>query len=252
ELVLEGAVEVALGEGLGGAGVDRDVPAAELDRPVEPALGGNEHREVAGAITQPLVGDEGGEQVGGAGQLRHPLRVDEAGRLDDRQPGGDQALHERRLGRGRHDRGLVLQAVARADLPDRHLGRADAGRRMRGRTIDDPGHAPLPSLAPSIPAVGSTSIRTVPSATCSPTAAPTATTVPANGAVSARSIFIASIAPSRWPAETVSPTATSRSSTVPGIGAVMDPAPGSARATVNGSGRVIAMRWPASTTSTAS
>ena len=46
ELLVEAAVEVALREGLGGAAEDRDVATAELQRPVEPALVGHQHRQV--------------------------------------------------------------------------------------------------------------------------------------------------------------------------------------------------------------
>ena len=112
-------------------------------------------------------------QLAGVGELRHPLRVHEAGRLDDGQPGSEQALDELGLRLDRDDAVLVLQAVAGADLVDRD---ALGERQLIGSL-----HLEQQRL----------------SATCSPAAAPTVVTVPANGALSASSIFIASSTPSR-------------------------------------------------------
>ena len=47
-----GSVEVALREGLGGAAEDRDVPQALLQRPVEAALVGHQHRQLAGDVPE--------------------------------------------------------------------------------------------------------------------------------------------------------------------------------------------------------
>ena len=113
ELAVEGVVEVLGREGLGGAAEDRDVPAAELQGPVEAAFVGHEHREVAAAVAEER------HQLGRVGQLRDPLRVHERRRLDDRQPGVEQPGDELRLDLGRDQRGLVLEAVAGADLVDR-------------------------------------------------------------------------------------------------------------------------------------
>ncbi len=117
ELLVEAAVEVALRERLGGAAEDRDVPQPLLQRSVETALVGHQHRHLARHLAQ--LGHEQVDEVGGVGQLRHPLRVHEARRLDDGQAGSHQATYELGLGRGRHERRLVLQSVARADLVDR-------------------------------------------------------------------------------------------------------------------------------------
>ena len=115
ELLVEAAVEVLAGEGLGGAAEDGDVPHPELEGPVEAALVGHQHGVGAALLA------EHRHQLGGVGQLGHPPRVDEAGRLDDGQAGGDQAAYELGLVLGRDDRLLVLQAVAGADLVDRDL-----------------------------------------------------------------------------------------------------------------------------------
>ena len=54
----------------------------------------------------------------GVRHLGDALRVDEARDLDATNTGVHGAADELELGRGRHDRGLVLQAVARPDLDD--------------------------------------------------------------------------------------------------------------------------------------
>ena len=63
---------------------DRDVLGAELEGAVEAALVGHQDRAVAAGLAEER------HQVGGVGELRHPLRVHEAGRLDDRQAGGER------------------------------------------------------------------------------------------------------------------------------------------------------------------
>ena len=113
ELPVEGAVEVLGREGLGGAAEDRDVAAAQLQRAVEAALVGHEHRQVAAAVA------EQAHQLSRVGELRDPLRVHERRRLDDRQPGVEQPRDQLGLDLGRDQGGLVLQPVAGADLVDR-------------------------------------------------------------------------------------------------------------------------------------
>jgi hypothetical protein len=71
------------------------VLAADLECAVEAALVGDQDRELPAALAEPL--DQHGHELRGVGQLRHPLRVDEAGRLHDRQPGGDEPADELRL-----------------------------------------------------------------------------------------------------------------------------------------------------------
>ena len=115
ELLVEAAVEVLLGEGLGGAAEDRDVAAARAPGPGR----GRARWAPAPAGPRP-TSPSTGHQVLGVGELGHPPRVHEAGRLDDRQPGGEQPADELRLDLDGHQRRLVLQAVAGADLVDRH------------------------------------------------------------------------------------------------------------------------------------
>ena len=134
ELGVQRAVEVLGREGLGGAGEDRHVPQAELERPVQAALVGHQH----GALD--ALGTKAGHQLGGVGQLRHPARVDEGGGLDDRQPGGQQPPHELLLHLHRDDALLVLQAVARADLVDPHPPGQPRCGHGRGAG-DDAGHS---------------------------------------------------------------------------------------------------------------
>ena len=197
ELLVEAAVEVLLGERLGGAAEDRDVPDAELQGPVEATLVGHQHRVAVEPAASRVELVETSYDVLRVGQLGHPLRVHEAGRLDDRQPRGGEPVDELDLGGGRDQALLVLQAVARADLVDRdRLG--EVGVRHDHRLPD---HACASSTLGST-TLGSTTNRVKPSATWSPVFALTSVTVPANGALSASSIFIASMTPS------VSPSAT--------------------------------------------
>ncbi len=61
---------------------------------------------------------DAGEQLAGVRHLRHRFGIDEAGDLDDGQPGVRQHLDEHALGGCVHVLFLVLQPVARADLHD--------------------------------------------------------------------------------------------------------------------------------------
>ncbi len=139
ELVLVGAVEVALGEALRRAAEDRDVLQPGLDRAVEPALVGHQHRHRHRAVVVDPC-----DQLLGVGELRHPARVHEARGLHDGEPGRDQAMDELHLDVERHDLGLVLQTVARPHLVDRHPLRQRAvpvGRRHHHRQPEVPRHA---------------------------------------------------------------------------------------------------------------
>ena len=159
-------------------------------------------------------------QVGGVGQLGHPLRVHEAGRLDDR------AARPRAAG-------WTNSALASTGTsPSRSAGRrADRPR----RSVDAVGQRAQPSSRPPPPRRAA--------APAPPARRPwhrPRSTVPAKGALSASSIFIASSTPSRCPSATASPSATSTASTVPGIGAVRLPSP--AAAAVRGERRRAARR----------
>jgi hypothetical protein len=62
------------------------------------------------------------QQIGSIGELRNHPGVGVRRRLDARKPERREALDQRALGRGRHERGLVLQPVAREALAQRHVG----------------------------------------------------------------------------------------------------------------------------------
>src|SRR6478672_3476806 len=230
ELLVEAAVEVLLREGLGRRAEDRDVLAAELQRPVEAAVVRHQHREVGAAGTQ------AGHQVGGVGELGHPPGVHEAGRLDDREPGRQEPFDELGLDLGRDQGLLVLQAVARPDLVDRD----PVGQQ---RAVGNHGGGPHDASS-------STRKSLAPSATWAPAAASTAVTTPLNGAFRLSSIFIASITPSTSPSATAWPASTRTSSTVPGIGERIVPSPAAWTWSPKTSGRSKTCRWPWWTTST--
>src|SRR6185312_1753721 len=126
------------------------------------------------------------------------------------EAGGCERLDERDLRVGRHDRLLVLEPVARADLDD-----ADGAVGLRH---------------PS----SSSSTRTCPATTASPSRTRTAVTVPAEGVRTLVCIFIASNTTIASPAATTSPTPTWTVRTFAGIGAVSDP-PGGGKLTASSS-----------------
>jgi len=104
ELPVQGLVEVAGGEALRGRGEDRDVGDPGPQRSVQPAIVGHQQRQ----------------QLLGVGELGHPPRVPETRRLQHAESRPGQPVEELGLHGDVHDRGLVLQAVAGTDLPDRH------------------------------------------------------------------------------------------------------------------------------------
>src|SRR5690606_22043166 len=187
--LVDRGVDVVLVEGLGGGGEHRDLLHPDRAGTLVAFFVGNQYR-----VMHARSAGDAGIDLGGVGQLRHPLRADEAGRLDAPQPGGGEAVDQGDLVGGGDRRLLVLQPVARADLDD-------ADRRL---------HAA--SAFSSATSTASASMK-------SPAAARTSATVPARGAFKLSSIFIASITISSWPASTTSPAATRATTTRPGIGA---------------------------------
>src|SRR5690606_10441708 len=139
--------------------------------------------------------------LGRVRQLRYPFRADEAGGLDAAQAGGREPVHQRDLVRGGDHRRLVLQAAARGDLDD----------------ADEVAHAAS--------AASPTTTSTASASTKSPATARSAATVPARGALTDSSIFIASITSSSAPASTCWPASTRTTTTRPGIGARTWPSP---------------------------
>jgi hypothetical protein len=90
---------------------DRDLAHAGGERGVEAAAVGHQARQDHAVSARHAARD-----LGGVGQLRDPLRADEAGDLDPRQAAVDQRGDERDLVGGRDVARLVLQAVAGPDL----------------------------------------------------------------------------------------------------------------------------------------
>src|SRR5690606_22867756 len=202
ELALQGAVQVLGGERLGGAGEHRDLRDAPLQRPVQAALVRHQHRVAdAGPAFQPV------QQLLGVGELGHPLGVDEAGRLDHPVPGVREPVDELRLHLDGHDRRLVLQAVAGADLVDGDL-LGQTRHRVRARHHASSTTASTASMSTDRPAwTGSSATR------------------PSRGAVTVCSIFMASTISSGWPSLTWSPTWALTTRTVPGMGLLTTPSP---------------------------
>jgi hypothetical protein len=113
ELLVEAAVEVALGEGLGGTAEDGDVAAAELERTVEATFVGDEHRQVLARVAETSIRSPASASWGThLGCTK--LVASTTGR-----PGRQQSPDELGLGLDRDDAALVLETVARADLVDR-------------------------------------------------------------------------------------------------------------------------------------
>jgi hypothetical protein len=102
---------------LGGGQEAGDAPeaVAELERLLEPVEVGDEHGYLD------LVGKPRScQQLARVRQLRHDLGANERGQLDARQAAAPQQLDEVELVAGRDPLGLVLEAVAGADLADPH------------------------------------------------------------------------------------------------------------------------------------
>ena len=127
--------EVALGEGLGGAGEDRD----RRRRPRRAPGPARARWAPAPGRRTPARRSSRASSSSASASCGHPLRVDEAGGLDDGQARGGQPVDELRLDRGRNDRLLVLQPVPRAHFPDRDpLGKPPgSGDRLRKAKFAD-------------------------------------------------------------------------------------------------------------------
>ena len=114
--LVDALVDVLAAERFGGRGEHRDFVDAGGERALE-AREVRDERRVARARPP----RDAGEHLGGVGHLRHPLRADERRHFDHRQARRAQAVDERDLVGGRHERALVLQPVARPDFDDRHV-----------------------------------------------------------------------------------------------------------------------------------
>ena len=137
ERLVDGLVDVLLAEGLGRGGEDGDLGDAGGLGAVEAGQVRHQRR-----VADAGAAGDAGEDLAGVGHLRHPLRRDERRDLDHRVPGGGQPIDEGNLRRGRHDAGLVLQAVPRPHLDDGDAG----GQRHRLLQIHER-HARLHQLA---------------------------------------------------------------------------------------------------------
>ncbi|GAB3909799.1 hypothetical protein GCM10029964_112120 [Kibdelosporangium lantanae] len=104
------------------------MPYARGQRAVQAALVRHENR-----VRDTVALVEAGEQLGRVGQLGHPLRVDETRRFEHPEAGVGEPVEELQLHADVHDRLLVLQPVARADLPDGDFAREVGPGRHDGR-----------------------------------------------------------------------------------------------------------------------
>ena len=113
--LLDRAVHVLLVVGLarGEEQVHLGEAVAQLERVVEPALVGDQHRH------RHVVGDvRSAQHLGAVGELGDHVGAHEARDLEAPQARARERLDQLDLGRGRDHLGLVLEAVARADLAD--------------------------------------------------------------------------------------------------------------------------------------
>src|SRR5688572_7781997 len=118
ERLVDGLVDVALAEGLGRRGEHRDL--------VHPGLAGTRQPmqvRYERGIPHAWPPRNPGADLRRVGHLRHPLWADECGHLDRRVTGFGKPVYERDLVGRRHERRLVLEAVAWADLDDPGAGR---------------------------------------------------------------------------------------------------------------------------------
>src|ERR1700744_620095 len=192
--LVDGRIDVGAVEGLGRGGEHRDFRGADLAGTFVTLQVGHEHR-----IDHARRLADTAKDLGGIGELRHPLRADETGRLDRGQSRGGEPVDKLDLHRGGEHGLLVLQAVARTDFNDTYVVRCVHGY------PDQAGSAKRTRIASA--------------STKSPCAAEMDSMVPARGAFRASSIFIASMTRSSWPSSTTSPTAARTRTMRPGLGA---------------------------------
>ena len=113
----DGAVDVAAVVGLrdGDDHVYLVKAGAVAQRALEAALVGDQHaHRNPGGDVDPL------QHLGGVGELGEHVGAHEARDLEARQPGARERVDQLHLALGGDHVGLVLEAVARADLPDPH------------------------------------------------------------------------------------------------------------------------------------
>ncbi len=115
ESLLDGGTGVALLEGLGRREGDVHLLEGRLPQPLVAAFVEHEAGEDRRAVRRQRGGD-----LFGAFHLGHEVVADEARRLDARQAGRGEPVGELRARCGGQDVGLVLKAVARADVAQHH------------------------------------------------------------------------------------------------------------------------------------
>src|SRR6185312_1409173 len=185
-------VDVLLVEGFAGGREYRNAGDARLARAVVAAHVGHQRR-----VIDPGFAIDTGIDFLSVRELRHPLRADETGRLDGLQATRRKAIDQFDLDRRRYHGLFVLQAVAGANFNDADMigkhARAGSSNRW-GRWEMMPKRVDCKRRAGTVPGHSSLNlISTVSASTKSPAAAPTCSTIPARGAFSDNSIFIASI-----------------------------------------------------------
>ena len=143
--LLDGLVRVPPAEAVGGR--EREVDAVETGRgqPVVALLVQRQPR-----VLGPVAPLDRGNDLFGAGHLRHRVRADEARGLDTRQPCGGEPVDELCANlRGERLR-LVLETVARSHVADRHAhdgARRSAARAASGSPPPRP-RGPAPARLP--------------------------------------------------------------------------------------------------------
>lgn len=91
-------------------------------RTLEPLQVGRQHR-----IGDTLQTPDAAQHLRIVRHLRHPLRTDEAGRLNRAEAARGQSIDQLDFDGGRQQFGLVLETVTGPDLDDAHIGRPKGG-----------------------------------------------------------------------------------------------------------------------------
>ncbi len=116
EALRDGAVDVLLGEALGGCGEDRDLArSCGHSGLIAPQIG-DQYR-----IADPGLTVDATQYLGVIGHLRNRLGRDEGGRFDGLQSCAREAMDQLDLGGRGDDLFFVLQTVARPHLDDAYL-----------------------------------------------------------------------------------------------------------------------------------